>query len=220
MKEKAIKLRQSGCSIKEIAKKLDRGVGTVHLWVKGVPISDEIKKELSLRGSRAGSLKITEDKKRRIKKVGLTKVECNKGSGKYDPKGIGDRSEARIIAEFMDAGLYVLIPFGDRNRYDIVIDENGNFIRVQCKTARLVDDKFVFRTESNNWNTGKRKNYNGDVDIFAVFLRENKKVYIFNVNNVPVGLCTVRLTEDRSNHGKRFASEQEFVPGKSLLDYK
>lgn len=114
----------------------------------------------------------------------------------------------------------ILIPFGDRNRYDLIVDENGKFIRVQCKTARLDGTRFIFRTESNNWNTGKRKSYDGDIDIFAVFLRENKKVYIFNVKNVSIGSCSVRLTDDRSNHGKRFASEHEFVPGKSLLDYK
>jgi hypothetical protein len=220
MKEKAIELRKHGCSIKEIARSIGKGVSTVHLWVKDVSISEDVKKELASRGSKAANKKLIAERKERVKKLGFKKIESTIGTGKYDPKGIGDRSEARITAEFMDAGLYVLVPFGDRNRYDIVIDENGTFIRVQCKTARLMRDKFVFKTESNNWNTGTRKSYKGDIDVFAVFLRENKKVYIFNVKNVPKGYCSVRLTEDRSNHGKRFASEHEFIPGKSLLNYK
>jgi transposase-like protein len=42
MKEEAIKLRQSGESIKVIAKKLGKAASTVHSWVKDIPLSDEI----------------------------------------------------------------------------------------------------------------------------------------------------------------------------------
>lgn len=220
MKKEAIRLRQSGESIKVIASKLGKGVGTVHSWVKDIPLSDDKKKNLRLRGNKTANQKKAEKKKKAIESLNLTKISNNKGSGEYDPKGIGDKSEARIIAEFLDADMSILIPFGDRNRYDLLVDEKGKFIRVQCKTARLSGDKFIFKTESNNWNTGKRKSYDGDADIFAVFLRENKKVYIFNVKNVPKGYCNVRLTEDRGNNGKRFASEHEFTPGKPLLRYK
>jgi hypothetical protein len=50
-------------------------------------------------------------------------------------KAIGEVSEAVILAEFLKAGFPVLLPFGDNQRYDMVIEVSGRFLRVQCKTA-------------------------------------------------------------------------------------
>ena len=50
-------------------------------------------------------------------------------------KAIGEVSEAAILAEFLKAGFPVLLPFGDNQRYDMVIEVSGRFLRVQCKTA-------------------------------------------------------------------------------------
>lgn len=64
MKNKAIELRRSGESIKVIAKKLGKASSTVHAWVKDVPLSDEIKKNLKLRANKAAVKKKVEDKKK------------------------------------------------------------------------------------------------------------------------------------------------------------
>jgi len=56
---------------------------------------------------------------------------------RQNPKSIGERSQAHIIARFLDVGYNILIPYGDNTRYDLVIeDADGNFYRVQCKTGR------------------------------------------------------------------------------------
>ena len=51
-------------------------------------------------------------------------------------KAIGEISEAMILAEFLKAGIPVLMPFGDNQRYDMVVEAGGQFLNVQCKTAR------------------------------------------------------------------------------------
>lgn len=149
---------------------------------------------------------------------GLIKTEDVKNKN-YNPKLVGDKSEARVIAEFLDADMKVLIPFGDKERYDLVVDEGGDFVRVQCKTGRIKNSSFLFKTVSVNWNSKKCRDYKNQSDVFAVYLRENKKTYIFSVKNSPKIACLVRLTSGRGNNCNRHAEDHLFVPGKSLRDY-
>ena len=55
-------------------------------------------------------------------------------------KHVGDTSEAQVIAALLKMGKNVLLPFGDNQRYDVVIEEKGKFIRIQVKTAREITE--------------------------------------------------------------------------------
>jgi len=44
-------------------------------------------------------------------------------------KAIGEISEAIVLAEFLKMGFPVLLPFGDNQRYDMVIEAGGRFLR-------------------------------------------------------------------------------------------
>lgn len=50
-------------------------------------------------------------------------------SAGVNTKAIGEISEAVILAEFLRAGFPVLFPFGDNQRYDMVVEANGGFLR-------------------------------------------------------------------------------------------
>lgn len=53
---------------------------------------------------------------------------------------IGAESEAVIAAALIQAGYTVLTPNGYMHRYDLVIeDANGEFWKIQCKTAWLTN---------------------------------------------------------------------------------
>jgi PD-(D/E)XK endonuclease len=52
------------------------------------------------------------------------------------PVDVGQRTEARILAYLVAHGYGVLLPFGVNQRYDLVLDLNGRFVRAQCKTGR------------------------------------------------------------------------------------
>jgi hypothetical protein len=149
--------------------------------------------------------------------------EDKRRTGTYDPKGIGERSESQILALFLKHGKVVLTPFGDNQRYDMVVDEDGDFIRVQCKTASLVQDgrAFTFAAASNNWYRGTTRDYKGQVEVFAVYLPDLDKVYIVDVDKGPKKACTVRLKAPRQRTSPRYrwASDHEFDPDCSLRDY-
>lgn len=97
---------------------------------------------------------------------------------KEKPKTIGERSEACILAALLKAGKTVLIPFGDNQRYDLVIEEDNNFTRVQCKTGRLKNGSVGFPVTSRAGGIGTRKSYDGEIDVFGVYCPELDKVYI------------------------------------------
>ena len=46
----------------------------------------------------------------------------------------------QCMTSFLELGYNVLIPFGDCERYDFVADVNGQFLRVQCKSASTKDE--------------------------------------------------------------------------------
>jgi hypothetical protein len=129
-----------------------------------------------------------------------------------NPKAIGERSEAHIVARLLDAGKSVLKPHGDNRRYDLVLDEGDRFVRVQCKTGRLRNGTVAFSTCSSYVHRGLgRKDYRGQADVFAVYCPDNDKAYMVPVD--VVGLRTCHLRIDASKNG-----QHEGV--RSAMDYE
>lgn len=99
-------------------------------------------------------------------------------------KSIGERSEGMILAIFLRAGKVVLQPFGDNQRYDLVVDEVGKFIRIQCKTARIKNGCIMFDTCSSSFHRGgKKRGYLGEAEIFAVYSPDLDQVFVIPVKD-------------------------------------
>lgn len=217
-KQIAIELRKNGKSIKYISENVGVSKSTAYLWTKDIKLSADLKKQIQQNGLLHRSNNIKNKKKDRISKS-IAPCTANKFDKNYNPKAIGDKSVGKILSVFLDSDKIVLFPFGDKERYDLVVDENGDFIRVQCKTAQHYHDVFKFSTASTNPYNGKRKSYKGSIDVFAVFLRELNNVYIYNADNCPDRECTTRLIECRQKARIRSAGDHIFIPKKSLRDY-
>ncbi len=132
-------------------------------------------------------------------------------------KTVGQLSEAIILAEFMKRGEVVLLPFGDNERYDIVLDRDGEFIRVQCKTARYVRGCVDFSTASSQVHRDKgRQNYIGQADLFAVYCPPLGKVYIVPVATASKNSMCLRIEPTKNNQdtGVNWASDYEMPPVK------
>lgn len=119
-----------------------------------------------------------------------------------NPKLLGEKSEARIIAALLQQDLPVLKPFGDSQRYDLVTEHNGRFLRVQCKTGRLIRGAVEFPTCSSYRHRGHgTKDYRGQADFFAVYCPDNDQTYLVPVE--VVGRCKCRLRVEASRNGQR-----------------
>lgn len=132
-----------------------------------------------------------------------------------DPKSKGERSEGAVLAALLQMGFPVLMPFGDNQRYDLVVDAHGRFIRVQCKTGCIRGGAIAFRTSSSYAHRGRgRRQYHGEADVFAVYCADLNKVFFVKVADT--GSSMVRLRVDASKngqkHGVRSAADYEAWP--------
>lgn len=124
----------------------------------------------------------------------------------------GDVSVGFVLAALMKAGKFVLWPVSYNSRYDLLIEEDNKFIKVQCKTGRLArnGDVIAFNTCSTN-HRGERKNYIGEVDFFGVHC--NGRVFLVPTGNQKAS-AWLRIKEPNKLSGKspiRMAKDFEII---------
>jgi hypothetical protein len=130
-------------------------------------------------------------------------------------KNTGDLSEAMLMTAFLRKGVPVLTPFGDNQRYDIVVETQAGFKRVQCKTGRLKNGVIQFPVASSAYHRGgKRQGYAGQIDFFGVYCPENEKCYLIPIQEAPSrNLCTLRVSPTGNNQSSnvRWATDFEIM---------
>ncbi|OLZ42194.1 hypothetical protein A6E15_15000 [Natrinema saccharevitans] len=117
-------------------------------------------------------------------------------------KQTGDETEARIIAALIAEGYTVSVPFGDNDKYDLVLDAGRRLLRIQCKTGWIEDDVVRFKTASKTTTDGTvtMDNYDGEVDAFAVRCKETGTLYWVPIDDVGKKSTYLRLTEPEIDH--------------------
>ncbi len=118
-------------------------------------------------------------------------------------KAKGERSEGIILGHLTRLGYVVLFPFGNNQRYDLVVDRDGGFIRGQCKTATYQDGSVVFYACSTNGFTGQKRGYRGQIDVFWVYCPALDQVYEVPVNDVGERVAYLRVDPLKFMKGTR-----------------
>lgn len=118
------------------------------------------------------------------------------------------------MAALIKQGKRVLIPVGENQRYDLVIDEGDSFVRVQCKSCYLIRQGTVleFKACSCHEHRGKgTRDYRGEADVFGVYSPELDKVYLVPVADCGKARAYLRLVETKNKQaaGVRMASQYE-----------
>jgi PD-(D/E)XK endonuclease len=122
------------------------------------------------------------------------------------PVDVGERSEAAIFAELVKRGHRVLIPYGNNQRYDLLIDVGGRFLRAQCKTGRLRDGVIRFNTVSTRVNTVRTfiTPYDTDqIDLFLIYCPDTERVYALDVGEAASGHGALRVDPAANGQAKR-----------------
>ena len=147
------------------------------------------------------------------------------GKGKRDTNRVGEISEAAIITRFLQLGYVVLTPYGGNQRYDLVIeDADGQFWRVQCKTARIDESGTVLKFSTSISNvTGKNRqprNYRGQCDYFAAYNERLNKVYLVPVDQVGTNGASLRLmlSKNHQDKNKLWAKDYELNMGPAGIE--
>jgi hypothetical protein len=121
----------------------------------------------------------------------------------------GEIAESIILAKLVQLGNECLLPWGHNHRYDIALDDGGKLVRIQCKTARYVEEWgcLGFNTVITYARVGGkahiRKGYRGEADYFGVYSPETGKVYLVPVDEVPIGSkARLRIDSAKNNQSK------------------
>lgn len=136
--------------------------------------------------------------------------------GNINTKSIGNKTEAIILAELVKKDYVVLLPFGDNERYDLVVDISGIFIRIQCKTATKTNGTICFSVRSvylgADHKTIRNPYSSNDIDCFMVYSSDVDKIYIIDVTDAGSSEIKLRIdnTEQRGGSPIRWARDYEF----------
>ena len=137
-------------------------------------------------------------------------MEEMKNKEKTDTKQVGNLTELQCITRLYELGHSISIPYGDSEKYDFILDVNGNLYKIQCKHADVhknedgEDDYILLNT---SWMSGYTKGNDwerhiytkNEIDYFATFY--NGKSYL-----IPVEECNtqklLRILPSKNNQIK------------------
>lgn len=127
----------------------------------------------------------------------------------------GDVTEAVVLAELTKRGFVVLLPFGDNQSYDLVVDLNSTFIRIQCKTGWLKSGSIAFKTVStlprSNGQQHVHRSYDGKADVFAIFCPQTDDVYIVPIDSAAKNTGNLRIQPTKNGQAKGVVWAKDFV---------
>lgn len=131
-----------------------------------------------------------------------------------DTKRVGNLTELQCITGLYELGCEVSIPFGNSQKYDLIIDYNNHLYKVQIKHANEQDNGNYF-TVKTRWQGHNHTGYNytsytaEDIDFFATWYKGI--VYL-----IPIAECggaekTIRFTSPKNGQTKgiNFAHDYE-----------
>jgi hypothetical protein len=108
----------------------------------------------------------------------------------------------------------VLLPWGDDERYDIVAEKNGKFIRIQVKTCSIIKGVIRISLSSSHRKNGKcvHHKYNShQIDKFWVYCPNTDKLY-----NIPMK----DVEKQKQIQLRVIASKKKFLNIRLASDYQ
>ena len=124
----------------------------------------------------------------------------------------GNAAEAAVLQSFIEAGIGVLIPFGNGLPFDLgAVIPGGEILRVQVKSGRVRKGCVLFNAASTDHGRG-RLDYRGRADVLAVHVASIARVFMVPVDQCPGYVGSLRLDEPRNNQRRRvrFAGDYAF----------
>jgi hypothetical protein len=128
-------------------------------------------------------------------------------------KARGDGTEAAVLRSLVGAGYSVSIPFGDNDKYDLIVDDGAEIRRIQCKTAwQNKPETIRFNTHSQTTRDGSyhEQTYEGAADAFVVRYPVTGQLYWVDVEDATAQKMELRFEADIDHPAINWASEYEF----------
>jgi len=110
----------------------------------------------------------------------------------------GDETEAVLLDRLLASGVSVSVPFGDSDRYDLVVDDDGDLYRVQCKTGSWVNGTVRFNLYTSTVSEDGRveRDYTAaEIDAYAVYSPRSDDAYWVPIGDTGTGEMRLRVEQ-------------------------
>lgn len=129
-------------------------------------------------------------------------------------KDTGDKTEAKILHRLIADGYSVSVPFGDNDKYDLIVDDEDELYRVQCKTGwKTKKGTVCFNTHSQTTKNGDyhEKTYHGEIDAFIVRYPDEGEMYWIDIEDATDQKMELRYEAEIDHPSINWASEYVFT---------
>jgi hypothetical protein len=99
----------------------------------------------------------------------------------------------------------------------MIMDDNGTFYRIQCKTGRLEQDgtiiRFATASSTYHYYGGKGRewrDYRGQIEYFGVYCPQLDRAFLVPVDIVGKTGGVLRLSETKNNQSKNIHWAQDY----------
>ena len=128
----------------------------------------------------------------------------------------GNIGEAKCLAKMVELGVPVSLPFGDNERYDMIIEHNNKLEKIQVKysSQKTENNSVIFHTASStNHTTNKHyTNYINDIDAFLLYNGLNEDIYYLPIETVGnKKTISIRMGLPKNNQKKGCLFSQDYL---------
>jgi DNA-binding CsgD family transcriptional regulator len=122
-------------------------------------------------------------------------------------------AESKVKTRFIELGYTVLEPQLDK-RYDIVVEENGEFNRIQVKSSRYKNGCVRTGLTWGSVNTNKTKKYKygeDDIEYFAIWNKQTDKVYVLPREFGEKTQVNLRIEEPKNGQTDKINFAKDYI---------
>ena len=132
-------------------------------------------------------------------------------------KEVGNLTELQCITGLYELGCDISIPFGNSQKYDLIMDYKGKLYKIQVKHSKdgFTDGKLTHFSFKTRWQGHNSAGYTqtsytkDDIDFFATY--HQGKIYLVPVEECSGATKTIRYTPPRSGQIKRINFSQNYL---------
>jgi len=133
--------------------------------------------------------------------------QSGSSQGSMDTKLKADIAESAVTTELLKRGFKVLRPLGDRLSYDLSIDLQGKFIRIQVKSAWFNEKDKCYVVDARRTKTNRRrmlrKHYGrDDFDFAIVYIADLNVFYVMPISTFSCYGSTITFVESDKRQRK------------------
>jgi hypothetical protein len=125
----------------------------------------------------------------------------------------GDLGVSAVIAEASKKGYSILFPLSGNKRYDLVLEKEGKFERIQVKYVEGNSEVIKAKAYYNSGKSNKEKKYtSNDIEALVIFDKNSNKCYYIPSSLLNEGrtIFYLRLMEPKNKQSKKINWAKDF----------